>query len=873
MILDKLLHATTHGTKLDFPIPSSKPSSATAQVVQPPTADTIGLSPILSISGPSLINRDGCFVRMAEILPMDLGPINQNLEELVSFFIRAMEKLPPFTNLQLTSLPIPYDGNKDLEHFILRGKELSDNGKSQPDISDSWRKQYMNLGLSAVAMGSALANWFDQTHPHQQSLLLTMTFDPASGMNRGQMINKQGRVAMDRLQYLLAQSPSVNGKLAEEFFLVIQAFRKSGIDIDELSSGEMCRRIWMAMHPLALGKAGETSTDVFMELLQDQIPLSRVPDAAAFENAETSESLASLLVPHSFVEQENYMQIDGAFCAGYVVYDFTPYQEANLSMLPELPGSTAASLYLEVKDPAEMAERLKGRQTQLAGNLLSRAKYGMVEDNVADDELQTVRSSRRLVEIQRKTPIYIRFYVQRSAADLPTLENQCKELEREFRLAGAAFFPVRWTQLPLWESIFPCGLNSMAQKPRNMTAESLGPFFWPARTALNENETGSYIACDTDAGTPIFYDFFGSRNERNPSWLILGKPGAGKSVMIRTMAVSEMITGGRVFMIDIEGENREWCEHYGGRYIEIGKPDGETINPLDAPPDSTQPVEDSIHQFLSFYEIIMGLQEPLREGAEKNALISAYLDVLQYRGWITKDQETDMWSSALSPEDYHREDAPILSDITSVLSNNGEVGASLAEKFLQYADKCGLYSRYTNARTSFDIRSEQLVVFGLKHLADHDPVMLNLCLFEVFQLIWTEILRSNYHNPKTGHYVILDEAKFLLDIPTAAEWLEKLGSRLRKRRGSLGLASQKVHEFMDNTSGRRILSVMGTKFLLSQEYTEIRQLQEVLGLTKAEGHYLSKVEKGNGLALFPQGLKKRIYVDSPVEWKAKFPKG
>lgn len=218
---------------------------------------------------------------------MDLGPGNQNLEELISCFVRAIEKLPPFTNLQLTSLPTPYDGNKDLEHFILRGKELSDQGKSQPDISESWRRQYMNLGLSAVAMGGALANWFDRTHPHQQSLLLTMTFDPASGMNWGQMINKQGRVAMDRLQYLLAQSSSVNEKLAEEFFLVIQAFQNSGIAICELAPGEMCRRIWTAMHPLALGKAGETSTDVAMELLQDQTPDSRVPDAAAFENAET----------------------------------------------------------------------------------------------------------------------------------------------------------------------------------------------------------------------------------------------------------------------------------------------------------------------------------------------------------------------------------------------------------------------------------------------------------------------------------------------------------------------------------------------------------------------------------------------------------
>jgi hypothetical protein len=873
MIIEKLLHATTHGTKIEFPIKLPKSVMSQPPSVQPPTADTISITPVLSISGPALINRDGVFVRMAEILPMDLGPGNQNLKEVIGCFIRSMEKLPPFTNLQLTSLPTPYEGGKDLEHFISRGKDLIDCAKASPDISDAWRRQYTNLGVSALAMGSALAKSFDKTHPHQQALLLTMTFDPSSGMNRGQMIGKDGKVALDKLQYLHAQSLAVNDKLEEEFYLVLQAFKNSNIAVRELPPGEMCRQIWSAMHPLAMGKAGETSQDVFAELLNDQLPFSRMPEVSEFENAASPEALASLLVPQTLLEQENYLQIDGTYCAGYVVHDFIPYQPANMSMLPELPGSMAASLYLEVKDPAEMAERLKSRQTQLASNHESRNRFGMVEDNVADDEYQMVQSSRRLVEVARQMPIYIRFYVQPSAPTLPALEKQCKDLERALRLAGASYFPVRWTQMPLWESILPCGINSLAQKPRNMTAESLGTFFWPARTSLKENGNGTYIAVDLDTGTPIFYDFFGDKNERNPSWLLLAKPGGGKSVMIRAMSTADNIVGGRVFMIDLEGENKSWCEHYGGRYIEIGKPDGETINPLDAPPDSEQPIEDSIHQFLSFYQIIMGSSEPLRPGAEKNALIDAYMSVLEDRKWISKDPATGMWIPVLSPEEYNSQDAPILSDVTSVLANMGEVGVSLAEKFRQFSDKSGLYARYTNVRTSFNIRTEQLVVFGLKHLADHDPVMLNLCLFELFQLIWTEILRSNHVNPDIRHYVTLDEAKFLLDIPTAADWLEKLGSRLRKRRGSLGLASQKVHEFMDNPSGRRILSVMGTKFLLAQEPTETGLLQELLGLTKAEANYLTQVEKGHGLALFPHGIHKRIHVDSPDEWKAVLDKG
>lgn len=872
MIIDKLLKLTTHGPNLNIPIKQPNFSLQPAEEIAEPTADTLGITPVLAISGPSLINRDGVFIRMAQILPMDLGPGDQNLDRVISCFIQSVGKLPPFINLQLTSLPSPYDGSKDLEHFLRRSKEYGMMAQSSKDASENWRRQYTNLGLAAYSMGIGLASWFDAAHPRQQSLLLTMTLDPSSGINRGQLIDKNGAVNFNILQSLQAQSPAVNEKLSEEFLLVLQAFKNSKISIQELQPGEMCRHIWTAMHPLAVGKTGETSRDMAAELMENRTPFNRIPDAEAFEYAGTPEALAHLLVPNTFVEQEKYLQIDGAYCAGYVVYDFTPYQSANVSCLPDLPGAIAASLYLEVKDPAEMAEKMRGRQTQLAGDMISRNRWGMVEDNIAIDELTTVKSARRMVESARQMPIYIRFYVQQSAATLDALDKQCKDLERALRLAGAAFFPVRWTQMPLWESILPCGLNTIAQKPRNMTAESLGPFFWPPRTFLNEAENGTYIAIDNDTGTPIFYDFFGDRNDRNPSWLLLGKVGSGKSVTVRSLNTSFLIDGGRVFMLDIEGENREWCEYYGGRYVEIGLPGGETINPLDAPPDSTQPVEDSIHQFLSFYQIIMGLKSPLEEGPAKNTLIAAYMSVLEDRGWVRRDPQTGLWSPSLSIEDYDSRDAPILSDITSVLANMGEVGISLVEKFLQFSDKTGLYSRYTNLRTSFNIRTERLVCFGLKHLIEHDPVMLNLSLYEVLQMIWSEILRSNSQNPEIIHSVPIDECRFFLDIPTAADWLEKVGSRLRKRKGSIGLASQKAHEFLDNPSGRRILSVMGTKFLLGQEVTEINNLKNLLGLTDLEASYLADTETGNGLALFPKGVHKRIHIDAPVDWRVIRPK-
>jgi hypothetical protein len=99
----------------------------------------------------------------------------------------------------------------------------------------------------------------------------------------------------------------------------------------------------------------------------------------------------------------------------------------------------------------------------------------------------------------------------------------------------------------------------LKQKPRNMTAQSLGTFFWPAQRRYMDNE-GIYLGIDQATQLPIRVDPFGEYKEKTPTFLALGRPGAGKSVWLRTMMLSALVAGNNVMAVDIEGEMQEFCD-------------------------------------------------------------------------------------------------------------------------------------------------------------------------------------------------------------------------------------------------------------------------------------------------------------------------
>lgn len=61
--------------------------------------------------------------------------------------------------------------------------------------------------------------------------------------------------------------------------------------------------------------------------------------------------------------------------------------------------------------------------------------------------------------------------------------------------------------------------------PQVLPAKEVCLFVWPSRKRLMEPE-GIYLGIDENTRLPIRVDPFGSRADRSPTYLILGRPGA-----------------------------------------------------------------------------------------------------------------------------------------------------------------------------------------------------------------------------------------------------------------------------------------------------------------------------------------------------------
>lgn len=807
-----------------------------------PQADTTALVPVLRLGEDFILTRSGTCVVLFELGALDTGPGGRPLEEWMERFSSALERLPPGTRLQMCLQLELWDPLSDLSAFLEAARTWQERTRSGTERSMA---QAEALAAAARGMTACTAWWFDATRPVTWRTLLTLSWTPpGSTLPRWKPQEHPAGQAVPAREALERQSS-----------LLGAAFAEAGLPLRRLTVPEMAQRFWNGLHPTASGRSQDRASDLALSLAGgDPIPGHTPPEETVWSSSLSPEDLAHLLAPDTVLEHEDSLVIDGVHLRGYILHDFRPNQPALVHRLSDLPGGWSGSLFLRVADPGEVASQLREREVQLSAMELLKASRGVLQNFSNQQEAAAVQQQRLALETVGQTPVYLHFLLLRSAPDAHSLEQRCRELESLLTTLNISAFPARYNQLPLWLSTLPGGELQLRQKPRNMTPHSLSTFFWPTRPRLAE-EGGLYLGIDQHTSLPVRLDPFGSARERTPSFLALGRPGAGKSVWLRTMMLSALLSGGRVLAVDLEGEMQPFCEHFGGRYIPIGSLTGERINLLDLPPDEGNPLEYGTRHLIAFCEAVRGQAIP--KGAAWNALAEAYRLALIDRRLIDP-----VSNQAL--RDWKAEDAPLLRDVVRILSHSrSPEGTSLAEMLHPYA--LGLYADQFNTPTSFRVRDEALVVFGLPPASQSGwDQELQVHLWQVLGFIWGEVLRRSDQNLVPNH-LMLDEAWALLRTPGGAAAIENMARRFRKRRAALWMASQQVGEFLDNEHSRQILAVIGSRLLMGVNAFEARRLQGPFELSDFQVEQLTRLGHGEGLLQTPGAtLRLRVLVPEDV---------
>lgn len=826
-----------------------------------PTADSVDLVGVVGIEPPFLLTKEGAFLLMLEIPEIEMDITGHTEMELYERFQMALAALPPGTKFQMTMMEEPVDALEDLQYFYDKAEYFKDDIELKDPSSHEYR-QGAALAASSLSMMASVADWFDRVRPIRRRTIISLYYLPGAGNVARNIV--MGQYAALDVDLIRKNKDKAIENISERLSILQNAFAGAGLPLEILSPAEMCRVVWRSMHPISSNDPELKATDLAIAMAQKKNLSRKIPpDPEAFYPDISQEELANLLAPDNVIERKDTLEIDGVLMIGYVIHDFRANRPTFLYRLNELDGGWIGTMFVEVMDPAVAADRLSQRETQLSAQEMVKAKQGMLMDFGVRQEVRAVQESRMELETIGQAPINIRFFVFRTALTGKELTDRCRDLESLFKTIGVASFPAQYTQKQLWRSYIPLGVLCTEQKKRNMNAPSLSTFFWPQRKRYNEPD-GIYMGIDDSTSLPLFMDPFGKGMNKTPTFLSIGRPGAGKTVWLRTMMTSAMISGGRVLAVDIEGELEEYCNYYGGKYIEVGRKNGELINVLDVPVDTDDEDNDVLgagtEHLISFCEAVRGASIP--QGPEWNALADAYKATMIDRDFIKENNDHTI---SVKSSNWNREDAPRLSDVADILGRSPDpVWQSLYQMLLPYVQ--GVYANYFNKATTFNIRDEKLVIFGLKTVNTHSSSnQLRVYLWQILGLIWSEVLSRYAGDKTTANNVMLDEVWALLKAPGGASAIENMARRFRKRRAGLWLATQEVGEFLDSPDAKKILSIVGNTFLMDQRPTEARLLQNIYSLSDDMTAHLTRLGTGKGIMMLPEKTL-RVSVAVPKEW-------
>ena len=832
-----------------------------------PKADTIDLVPVAAICDPFIVTKDGSFVQMFEIPPLESAVSTSEQGGERAFWYKqygeALAALPPGTKLQLSILMEPCDPTPDLQYFMGHKKHWYMEGR---DIqkSESERQTADALCCASDLMLQSVTDWFEKKRPVTMKSIISISYRPPNVVDVAKSAfsfnKKNSKKSTLNMADLHQQLPTAKEHLHEQSSIIMAAFGNAQIPLVPLNYQEMCQVVWRAMHPIS-SWSSEGSAVIRAELLASGADMSQIgpPATEKFSPDLSSEEIGELLAPDTVIEEPEHIVVDDVYMTGFVINDFKPNKVAGVHVLSGLQGGWSGTMFIEVAEPHEVADKLRQREVQISATEGAKASKGIIQNFHSLQERNAVQNTRYGLETASITPIYIRFLIRRSAPDLETLRNYRRATESALKTSDIDYFVAHRGQEYLYLSCVPTDRLYLNQKPRNMDASSLSPFFWPRRVRSQE-EGGIYVGIDRNTDLPVRVDPFGVGLDKTPTYLILGRPGAGKSVLLRTEMVAALMDGGNVRAIDLEGEMEDFTNYYGGKYIRVGSsaPDADKINVLDIPPDIEDPLAAGTEHLVSFVSSVIG--SPIKHGQQWNALASAYAAVIKNRGWMDESYKITEW---------HSEDAPLLSDIVRVLErqqhDNG-VGMSLATMLDPYAN--GVYAKQFNNHTTFDINNEKLVVFNLKDVNESNSIdRMRVYLWQVMGWIWGEVLRRHAIEPDVPNHIMIDEVWKLLSAPGGAAAIENMARRSRKRRASLWMATQESSEFITSEEGVKIMSIIGNKFIMAQEPMEAERLRQILKLSSGVTDYITSLKTGSGLLITPDNMH-NIYVAVPEGWRA-----
>ena len=526
--------------------------------------------------------------------------------------------------------------------------------------------------------------------------------------------------------------------------------------------------------------------------------------------------LISILAPEVIQEKRDYIYMgDDKYARIFTLMVYPNYIEIGwLDDILNTIGDVDISTQVQVADERNVIKYLTHKVTKLQSDYLLFERQGNIEElHRLEENIQSFEEMRRNIQINNDKMFFIKITLRVNAENLKELNEKSKMLRDEFANRSCEIRPLYFKQLDALKETLPLNNNIIKDNNRNMTTQGLAAMFPIARTKSSTQE-GIYLGRDLFTGLPMNLETFGE-GLANANIAILGVPGAGKSVTVKTIVGRSALINRRSSILDIEGEYVKQTEKLGGRIIKIRQSVPVGINLFDIDIDEDEGFIDIDSKVTEIRAIMYGIINKYENRALRPNEIAdieqAVREVYREKE-ITKDKHSIYEKEGGKIEGKItfgniKKKMPTLTDFHRVMKNkigNKELSATLSNFLI--GNTLGIFDCQSTLKIN-----DQIICFDISEIKD-EIMRYYVCL------VLTTWITNKYMATKERNkrYVVVDEAWNLFKNKETSDFLENLARRARKKRVAMILATQNLSEMRQNRQAEAIVNCCDTVILLKQ---------------------------------------------------------